>query len=581
MDKFARFLIILVVIMFPEFAKSEEIYVKVELEGLQDELKENVNSFLSIKQLEKEKQLSIQKIKSAHRRAKNEIQQALQPYGYYQPIITSKLIEKDNIWNANYIVEIGPPTLIKYIEVHVEGEGKEENKLLQIVDNLPFAVGERLDHSKYKKLKKKLFAIAYSNGYLDAEFKKNEILVGRDNQQAEITLILDTGSRYYFGSVSIEQDVLSRRFVNRYIDIKESEPFDPDKLLNLKFILSDSGYFNNVEVIAQKEKHKDFHIPVLIKTQAKKPRKYSAGIGFGTDTGPRGNLGIEFRRFNKRGHKANINLRASAIKSEISSQYIIPIKDITKDQFAFTAAASEEEFADGDGDSETLSIGINHNTDWLKWRRKLYLNLEKDNFSIGDDREDTTLFFPGLTLSRSSADDTLYTRKGYSLSFDAHGGFEDTLSDTSFFNTRINTAAVLPLSKKGRLILRGQVGVVDAVDFNLLPPSQRFFAGGDRSVRGYNFQDIGPRDDSGENVGGKYLYTASVETDYLVYKKFGGAVFFDAGNAEDELTWDPQKGAGVGLRWASPVGMFRLDFAFPLDGDDRGLHFHISIGPDL
>lgn len=581
MSRYIYHITILFLLVSPVLAQSEDIKIKIEIIGINKELKENVDSFLSIKQLKKDKKITKQKIISTHRRAKKEIQQALQPFGYYQPVISSKLTEENNNWHTSYEIDKGPPTIVTKVDVYIEGDGKEEKDLKSLIQTHAIKVGQRLEHSQYKFLKNKLFSTAFSYGYLDAEYTQSAITVGRDNQRAEITLVLNTGSRYYFGQISIEQDVLSRRLVNRYVKIDEGEPFDPDKLLDLKFSLTDSGYFNNVEVLAQKEDSKEFHIPVTVKTIPSRPRKYYASIGFGTDTGPRGNLGVEFRRFNKRGHKVNTNLLASAIKTEISSQYIIPIRDVVKDQFAIVASASDEEFADNDGDSKKLAVGVNQNIDWLGWRRKLYVNLEQEDFTIGEDEDNTTLLFPGITLSRSKADDPLYTRKGYSLSLDLHGGVENVLSDTSFFNTRINTAAVLPITKKSRLLLRSQVGVVDAEDFGQLPPTQRFFAGGDRSVRGYDFQDIGPRDDNDKNVGGKYLYEASVETDYLVYKNFGGAVFFDAGNSEDELSWNPQRGTGIGIRWASPVGMFRLDFAFPLDGDDRGLHFHISIGPDL
>lgn len=581
MNRYLHFSLFYILIFFPLTAYGEEIKLKLDVTGLSKELKENVESYLSVRELKKDKEITVQKIKSAHRRAKKEILQALQPFGYYQPKVSSKLVEENNIWYASYKIEQGPATLITQLNVKVQGEGEKEKSLTSIAVAHELKVGERLEHSKYKAIKKNLYNAAFSEGYLDAEYAQNTIKIGDENQQAEITLILDTGPKYYFGAIFIEQEVLSRRFVKRYIEINEGDAFDSDKLLDLKFTLTDSGYFNDVEVIAQKDNSKDYHIPVVVRTHPAKPRKYSAGVGFGTDTGPRGNLGVEFRRFNKRGHKANINIRASAINSELSSQYTIPIRDITKDQFAINASASDEEFADGDGDSKKIAVGMSQNVDWFNWRRKLYVNLDQEDFTLGEDKDETTLLYPGITLSRSKADDALFTRKGYSLSIDFHGGVDSFLSDTSFFNTRVNTAGVLPITTKSRLLLRGQFGVVDADDFSELPPSQRFFAGGDRSVRGYDYQDIGPRDDNDENVGGKYLYAASIETDYLVYKNFGAAIFFDAGNAEDELSWDPQRGAGVGFRWASPVGMARLDFAFPLDGDDRGLHFHISIGPDL
>jgi translocation and assembly module TamA len=130
------------------------------------------------------------------------------------------------------------------------------------------------------------------------------------------------------------------------------------------------------------------------------------------------------------------------------------------------------------------------------------------------------------------------------------------------------------------MLAHAEAGAAVADQFFDLPPSQRFFTGGDRSVRGYDYQDIGPQNLVGETVGGRYLLAAGIEADYLIYGDFGAAVFFDAGDAFNDAP-DLQKGAGIGLRYRSPVGMIRLDFAHPFDDPDDSFRFHLSIGPDL
>jgi translocation and assembly module TamA len=140
---------------------------------------------------------------------------------------------------------------------------------------------------------------------------------------------------------------------------------------------------------------------------------------------------------------------------------------------------------------------------------------------------------------------------------------------------------VLPLTQRSRLLLRGKLGVIQAAAFSDLPPSQRFFAGGDQSVRGYGYQELGPENSAGDVIGGQYLTVASIEADYLLYGNFGVAAFFDAGNAGDSFLPSLKKGVGIGLRYRSPVGMIRLDFAHPLDDPDNDFRIHISIGSDL
>jgi len=106
-----------------------------------------------------------------------------------------------------------------------------------------------------------------------------------------------------------------------------------------------------------------------------------------------------------------------------------------------------------------------------------------------------------------------------------------------------------------------------------LPASQRFFAGGDQSVRGYSYQSLGRRDAAGLLVGGKYLSTYSIEAEYRIKGNWGAAVFFDAGSADDDPSSKLYRGTGLGLRYRAPVGTVQIDLAYPLD-DPLGGHHH-------
>jgi translocation and assembly module TamA len=108
----------------------------------------------------------------------------------------------------------------------------------------------------------------------------------------------------------------------------------------------------------------------------------------------------------------------------------------------------------------------------------------------------------------------------------------------------------------------------------------RFFAGGDNSVRGYEYQSLGPRGENGQVVGGELLLTSSAEVEVGLVGKFAFAGFYDAGNAFTSLgDGIMEQGVGGGLRWKSPVGPIRLDLAFPIDHNDW--RFHFTMGPDL
>jgi translocation and assembly module TamA len=155
------------------------------------------------------------------------------------------------------------------------------------------------------------------------------------------------------------------------------------------------------------------------------------------------------------------------------------------------------------------------------------------------------------------------------------------LTEATFLYTSISARSVWPLTERSRLLVRGELGAIQTTTFSDLPPSQRFFAGGDQSVRGYGYQELSPENSDGDAIGGQYLTVASIEADYLIYKNFGMATFIDVGNAGEDVFTSLKTGIGIGLRYRSPVGMIRFDVARPLDDEADSFRLHISIGADL
>ncbi|MBA2493025.1 MAG: outer membrane protein assembly factor [Gammaproteobacteria bacterium] len=553
----------------------------VDVSGLNATLAENVRAFLSIAEEDEgdEQAPSERLVRRLHSEAPDEIREALRPFGYYAPRIRARLERGEDGWSARYRIRPGPPTIVRKIDIEVDGPGGEEPAVRNALAGIDLREGARLEHSAYESAKNTLYDAVYGAGYLDARWRRSQLRIVPALASAEIILKLRTGRKYYFGEVNIEQDVLNPEFVQRFVNFEPEDPFDTNKLLDLQLALTDSGYFDNVELRVDKEEAVNQRVPVTVVTKPTRPRRYSVGAGYGTDTGPRLSLGVEFRRINRRGHSFRADLQLSTIKNAFSTQYLIPIKNVATDNIAIAGTLQQEEI--GDADTEQLILGVSRNEFWRGFQRRLYFNYQREHFDFGPGTgREENLLYPGITLARKRADDPLFARKGYSVNLDVHGGDGNLLSSTSFARTLAEARAVFPLTQRSRLLVHSEAGAVLVDDFVALPPSQRFFTGGDRTVRGYNYQDIGPQSGRGANVGGRYLLAAGVEADYLFFGDFGGAVFFDAGDAFNG-TPDPEKAVGVGLRYRSLVGMIRLDFAHPLDDPDNSFRFHLSIGPDL
>lgn len=581
--------------------------VNVTIAGIDDPLLTNVRRSLSVVDAQQGPRSAAQ-IRRLYRLAPNEIEKALAPYGYYNPRIESSLNAPEGdseTWLARFRIKRGPKTRVTELNLSVRGPGDELPTIQEALRASPLAEGKRLIHSQYTATKNALYDAAYQAGYLDARFVQSRIRVRPENNTARIDLVLDTGERYYFGEVSFEQNVLADDLVRRFVPFSAGEPFNAERLIDLQLILSDTDYFTRISIEpgygeTEREAPIDdwlydllyppedplisigrLQVPVHVSAEPSKPQSYELSVGYGTDTGPRVGAGVKFRHLNKRGHQFRTDLRLSAVKQSLQASYDIPIKDIAKDRLSFKANVANEEF--GDITSINYGIGAVRDTGWALGRKRAYINLERETYDLGDGRGDrnATLLYPGYTITLQKADDLLNTRKGVSASLDVHGGSEALASSVDFIQAKVAGNAVLPLTPRSRLLLRTQFGATEVDDFDKLPPSQRFFTGGDRTVRGYAYQQISPENADGDNIGGRYLAVGSIEADYRVYKNYGLAAFFDVGDAAATTRFDLKRGVGIGFRWASPVGQIRLDLAHPLDDPDSNFRIHFSLGPDL
>jgi len=508
-----------------------------------------------------------------------EIKTALQPFGWYNITVKSELRGTAPNWTAVYTVDAGPETDVTSIDIKVSGEGLDFEPLRALVNRpRPLKVGERLKHEDYETLKTQLIQTAYSGGLLDATLVKRELRVDVAKNTAEIVLELDSGKRYRFGDIAIEQDGhLHEDFLRRYITFKPGEYFDPAKVLSTQFAFGDLDYFQSVDVETQRDKvDAENRVPVIIHTTEKAPRVYKYGLGYGTDTGPRASIGTEFRRINDSGHKLRLDLRVSPVISTAVAEYRIPFGIVPSESISFTTQALTQNFSDV---KETLyRLGTSYNRQGKLWQRRVYLDYAFDDYTIeGSPQRTSTLLVPGVAVNRTQADDPIFPRYGWYAFFDVHGGTKAVVSDTNFVEGLLRLRSTLYLGNRFYLLSRVEYGGTAVGRFDNLPPSQRFFAGGDDSVRGYAYQSLGPRDANGRNVGGKFLTTASSEIDWYWNRTYGIAVFGDAGGADNDPIVHLSLGAGAGIRYRAPFGSFAVDLAHPFDPNQPPVRFNIGV----
>lgn len=558
--------------------------VTVEIRGLGPQEEQNVKAHLALLSYAnriKNGTPSSGEIDRLNQRAPSEIRSALQPFGWYTPTISSSLKHEGNDWTAVYTVHAGPPTLVTKIEVRLTGAGAGQQKLLAATKNLkPLIVGGRLKQQDYSTVKQRLLQDANELGYLHARYSRHLLQVNPSRQSAEVLWTLNTGPRFYFGPITIvqQQKHLGEDVIRRYVTFSPGQPFSLAKVLSTRFALNDLGYFSTVQIEPQHKKvTADHRIPIVIQVTYAKPRIYRFGVGYGTDTGARMLAGIKWRRLNSRGQTLSLDLRPSQKISTAILDYRIPIGSVPGQAFDVTAQGLRQSFL---GVNERLySLGMARIQLAGLWQRRYYLTYTNDRYRIdGGENHYSALLTPGVNFSRTSVDNPIYPSRGWFAFLDIHGATRlDQISNVNFLSTHIKLRGIATVVTHLRLVARAEEGAVFSSQFSRLPPSQRFFAGGDDSVRGYAYNSLAPRDSAGNLVGGKYLTTGSLELDWDLWRPYGLAAFVDAGGADDVPNVRLHFGAGIGFRYIAPFGAISVDLAHPFDRNNPAVRLYLGV----
>jgi translocation and assembly module TamA len=514
------------------------------------------------------------------RKAPEEIRAALEPYGYYDTTIKPDVQRNGDAISVHLAVQLGEPVHVASSKVAMNGPAHDDAKVTNKVDGFKPQVGQVLDHRLYEASKNGVSRELGEHGYFDANLAQHRVEVTRATHSAAIDIAWDSGPRYAFGATTFGPNQFRPGLLDPLLRWKAGQPYDQAKLLATQQSLVDLDYFGVVDVSPDLEHKADGAVPIAISTTPAKRNVYSAGLSYGTDTGVGVRLGFDRRWVNRRGHKISTQLEWAQKRKIAAAEYRIPAFGWLDGWYALSTSLRDET-SDAVRDriaevvaSRTGLIGGWNLTAAMHVQRESYQDaafLNLDSYA--------TLVFPSLTVQTSHGDDKLYPTRGWGFNADVRGGTTSIGSSLDFAQVRIKGSFVHSFGLLNRLLLRGEIGHTFTDDFDQLPPSLRFFAGGDNSVRGYGFQEIGPRV-NGENVGARNLAVFSAEIEHRYTPTWGAAAFIDAGDAFDT---DPHAhvGIGVGLRWRSPVGPVRIDIAHGLNDPVAPIRLHLNIGADL
>lgn len=577
---------LVLVLMLAIPAQAAEPGPPVEIEGLEGEALDNVRAYLQIDKDGHGPKLNAREQIHWQAEAEGRIREALQALGYYEATITTSPGKNGQ---PSFHIARGHSVKVGRLDIRLSGEAEHDPEFKKLLEKQPLKPQARFHQGQYEDLKGELEDLAQERGYFDAKFTTREVRVSRTERRADIQLVYATGRRYRFGALSFNQSPIAEGKLRQLATFEPGEAFERGKLEKLQRRLERANYFDLVLLSAEPGQAVDGRIPVAV-TLTPRPRwLYEFGAGFGTDTGPRLLLGAQNRIANEDGHRYGVRLSPSQRRSEYTGYYEIPLDPLTGDVLRFEAGYKETD--DDLGISEVLSAKAERSwrlgDSWYgsNMRFAYFLQIQNEDYQlIGEPERSSFLVIPGARLSARKANDPLYPTEGYRWQLLVQGAEESLGSDIRFAQSRLDAKWLHGFIDKQRLILRANIGytAIREADFEELPTSLRYAAGGDQSVRGYDYNSLGPKNEEDENLGGRYLLVGSAEYDYQLRDKWLVAGFVDTGNAFDELDgYELKTGVGLGLRWLSPVGPIRIDLAHPLDDESKSFRLHFSMGPEL
>ena len=511
------------------------------------------------------------------------VDRGLRVFGYYESSVRFERKQrqgKRDLLIAH--VTPGEPTKIAGTDVQIEGEAAQDENFDALRKNLP-KEGVLVEHQTYDDYKTAISRLALNRGYFDGEFKISRLEISPETHQAWWRMLFDSGVRSHYGNITFSHSQIRDDYLNNILNIKPGDPYLMNNLSDLTSDFSSSNWFSSV-LVQPNVNHKSKTVDVEIILYPRKKNAMELGVGFATDGGVHTQIGWTKPWINSRGHSFRTNLYLSAPKQTLEATYRMPLlKNPLNYYYDYSVGWEGEK----ENDTNTRALTLSALRYWNNahgWQYFGGLRARYDSFTQADITDKTFLLYPTVGFTRTRLRGGSFATWGdvQKITFDV--GNKVWLSEASFVKVQASSAWIRTYAENHRIVARAEVGYLHTKDIEKIPPALRFFAGGDRSVRGYGYKKIAPKNKNGKLVGGSRLLAGSLEYQYQVYPNWWAATFADSGlAANDYTTKELRYGAGVGVRWASPVGAIKFDIATPIRDKDnsKNIQFYIGLGTEI
>jgi translocation and assembly module TamA len=520
--------------------------------------------------------------------AEKDARELLATQGYFAPDLK---IAREPGARPTVVIEVTPGEIAQVEDVRIDYEGEiaettEPDAIAQragIRRNWQLPVGQPFTNARWDDAKSRALRDLVARRYLAGQVSYSLADVDAATQRVRIGLRLNSGPTYRLGAMQVTGvERYDPVLVPRLARLPEGMVYDQEKVTQAQLRLAGSGYFESAFILVDPAGD-PAAAPVQVTVREAPLHKLVLGVGFTTDGGPRLTAEHTWNHVPGINWRAVTKLQAEEKNPFLQSEWMgIPATDGWR-----WAVLGRVDRVDDDRlvtDGARLRVGRLISDDHID--RNVYLQFERADVTnprnvalTPADLGDGAAVSANYVWTGRYFDSTPFPSRGYGLAIEFGGGVTLSGPRRPFQRTEVRWLGVRSFEDRGRLQLRAQAAAVLAKADAVIPATQLFRTGGESTVRGYKYLDIGVPLGGGYIGPGRLLAVGSVEWQRPIRR--GGlpsdlehTLFVDAGAVADKASdLKPHVGVGTGIRWRSPVGPVEGSIAYGVEARKFRLHF--------
>ncbi len=561
-----------------------EVRYRVRVEGVEDRsLRTDLMSVTDSVALIKRPPISEIQLRRRAERDVPRLLKVLRANGYYAATVQVRVDSGRRRKRVVFEVDLGPRYVFRELKIVAVDEDAPSGPTPAEVG---MVAGEPASTRIALRAEDLIVQFLERQGYPLARANQRRVAVEHEARAVDVAYYYEAGPPAVFGKTTVDGlQSVGERFVRGKLPWDAGDQYDGSLLRLGQRRMVGADLFASVLVVKEDELTDAGAMPIRIDLSERKHRSIILGAGYATDEGIRGRISWEHRNLFSEGERLAWTWSASEIGYSTESRFQKPDFRRLDQTLKLTLRVAQDEPDAFRSRNVSALLGVDRGLRGglvvgagvgLKYSSVRDASIE-DRFGL--------LYLP-LHLDWDGSDDVLDPRRGGRITLSAAPYHEVIESELTFLKARVGLSRYLRLLRRPEvdLAMKAVVGTIFGASRDDIPADERYYAGGGGTLRGYAYQSVGPIDD-GNPLGGKALALASAELRWRLRGNLGLVAFSDGGTVYEasfpESLDDFRWGAGVGVRYFTPVGPLRFDLAFPLNrraSVDDSYQFYVSLG---